>query len=47
MSEQMKRVFAITYIALILADRRTVEDVPSYLLDIVKADPGIADTEQA
>lgn len=44
-SEQMKRVFATTYVALILAGRRTVEDVPSYLLDIVNADLG-TNTEQ-
>ncbi|MDY8022856.1 hypothetical protein [Paenibacillus polymyxa] len=46
MSEQMKRVFATTYVGLILAGRRTVEDVPSYLLNILKADLD-TDKEQA
>lgn len=40
-SEQMKRVFATTYVALILAGRRTIDDVPEIILDIVKADLGI------
>jgi len=43
MSEKQLQVFATTYVALILAGRRTLDDVPAVLLDMVKADLGIID----
>jgi len=43
MSEKQLQVFATTYVALILAGRRTLDDVPAILLDMVKADLGITE----
>ncbi|MGE7828884.1 CD1375 family protein [Paenibacillus sp. NPDC093718] len=43
MTEQQKRVFATTYVHLILNGRRTIEEVPAVILDIVKADLGITE----
>lgn len=43
MSEATLKLFAATYVTLILAGRRTIDDVPSTLLDYVKADMGITE----
>ncbi|MFB4325996.1 CD1375 family protein [Priestia sp. BR_2] len=43
MTEQQKRVFATTYVHLILNGRRTIGEVPVVILDIVKADLGITE----
>lgn len=41
MSESTLKLFAATYVTLILAGRREVADVPTNLLTYVKADLGI------
>ncbi|WP_025682589.1 CD1375 family protein [Paenibacillus maysiensis] len=43
MNEQIKKAFATTLVHLILAGRRTIEDVPVGLQDQVKADLGITE----
>jgi hypothetical protein len=45
MDENIKKAFATTFVHLILAGRRTIEDVPTALQNQVKADLGL--TEQA
>ncbi|OMF31949.1 CD1375 family protein [Paenibacillus peoriae] len=46
MNEQIKKAFATTLVHLILAGRRTIEDVPVGLQDLVKADLGITEPVQ-
>lgn len=43
MNDRTLKLFAATYVALIVAGRRTLEDVPANLLDYVKADLGITE----
>lgn len=46
MNEQIKKAFATTFVHLILAGRRTIEDVPVAVLDLVKADLGLTEPAQ-
>ncbi|MGR6127836.1 CD1375 family protein [Paenibacillus sp. JJ1722] len=46
MNEQIKKAFATTLVHLILAGRRTIEDVPVALRDLVKADLGVNESTQ-
>ena len=41
MTEQQKRIFATTYVHLILNGRRTIDEVPEIIRDIVMADLGM------
>lgn len=45
MSEATLKLFAATYVTLILAGRRELVDVPANLQEYVKADLGIEDKE--
>jgi len=43
MDERTLKIFAATYVTLIMTGRRTLNDVPMNLIDYVKADLGITD----
>lgn len=43
MDERTLKIFATTYVTLILTGRRQLSDVPSNLIAYVKADLGIVD----
>ncbi|SPY20981.1 Uncharacterised protein [Paenibacillus polymyxa] len=42
----MKKSFAVTFVQLILSGRRSIEDVPVVLQDMVKTNLDLARTEQ-
>lgn len=46
MTEQQKRIFATTYVHLILNGRRTIDEVPAIIRDIVMADLGMTETTE-
>ncbi|MCC3382084.1 CD1375 family protein [Paenibacillus farraposensis] len=46
MDDKIKKVFAQTFVHLILSGRRTIEDVPVVLKDMVKTNLDIIKTEQ-
>lgn len=46
MDENIKKAFATTFVHLILSGRRTIEDVPIDILNLVRTDLGITETEE-
>lgn len=42
----MKKAFVVTFVQLILSGRRSIEDVPVVLQDMVKTNLDLARTEQ-
>ncbi|MGG1940703.1 CD1375 family protein [Paenibacillus polymyxa] len=46
MDNRMKKAFAVTFVQLILSGRRSIEDVPVVLQDMVKTNLDLARTEQ-
>ncbi|MGG4218356.1 CD1375 family protein [Paenibacillus jamilae] len=46
MDNRMKKAFVVTFVQLILSGRRSIEDVPVVLQDMVKTNLDLARTEQ-
>ncbi|MEK3851715.1 MULTISPECIES: CD1375 family protein [Paenibacillus] len=46
MDNKIKKAFAATFVQLILSGRRSIEDVPVVLQDMVKTNLDLAKTEQ-
>ncbi|MGG4183051.1 CD1375 family protein [Paenibacillus jamilae] len=46
MNNKIKKAFAVTFVQLILSGRRSIEDVPVVLQDMVKANLDLAKNQQ-